>query len=238
MPLKPIDAGKLDRFTALIMGEAGIGKTSLIRTIPENEKVCVLSAESGLLAVRDLVVSGKVEGFEIGTFADMREAYDLLSTDTKMRERYRWVFIDSLTEISSRCVEAMKAKYPSKTDSFNLWGEYNDLLTLLIKGFRDIPFYSTVFTCLPVVEKNEMNQRFYAPAVAGSQLQGRLTSFFDECFYMITQKAEDRTDYRCFITQPWERYPGKDRSGRLDLIEKPDLAYIKTKILNEDDIPF
>ena len=64
MPLKPIVAEKVDRFTALVIGEAGIGKTSLLRTIPEEDKVCVLSAESGLLAVRDLVKAGRVE--EIG----------------------------------------------------------------------------------------------------------------------------------------------------------------------------
>jgi hypothetical protein len=235
--LKAIDPENLYRFTALIIGEAGIGKTSLIRTIPDNERVCCLSAESGLLAVRDLVASKKIEGFEIGSFADMREAYEMLASDQQMKNRYKWVFIDSLTEISSRCVEAMKAKYPNKADSFNLWGEYNDLMTILIKGFRDLQHYSVVFTCISVVEKDEINRRFYAPAVAGTQLQGRLTSFFDECLYMVTQKTEDGTEYRAFVTQPWERYPGKDRSGKLELIEKPDLAYVKSKILN-GDVPF
>jgi len=229
MTLKPITMESVDRVTGLVIGPAGIGKTSLLRTLPKDEKVCVLSAESGLLAVRDLVKSGQVAGFEIGSFADMREAYEYLTAGTE----FRWVFIDSLTEISSRCVEAMQAKYPNKADSFSLWGEYNQLMTHIVKGFRDLLEYSVIFTCLPTCEKDEMNRRFLGPAVSGSSLKERLTSYFDEVLYMDTQKGEDGSDYRVFITQPWQRYPAKDRSGKLKLIEKPDINHIKTKILED-----
>jgi hypothetical protein len=139
-------------------------------------------------------------------------------------------FIDSLSEIAARCVEAMKAKYPNKADSFNLWGEYSDLITMIIKGFRDIPAYNVVFTCLPSVEKDENNVRYIGAAIPGKTLQERLTSYFDEVLYMTSQRAEDGTEYRCFLTQPVDRYPAKDRSGKLKPIEKPNLAYIKSKI--------
>jgi len=231
MPLKPIKMESVNRFTALVIGDAGIGKTSLVRTIPDDEKVCVLSAESGLLSVKDLVQSGKIQGFEITSFQDMREAYQHLLTDDEAQKTFQWIFIDSLTEISSRCVEAMKAKYPSGADSFKLWGDYNDLLTTLIKGFRDLHQYSVVFSCLPSVEKDEANRRFVGPAVSGASLKERLTSYFDEVFFMTSQKTDEGQEYRCFITQPYLRYPAKDRSGKLALIEKPDLANIKRKIM-------
>jgi hypothetical protein len=145
------------------------------------------------------------------------------------------VFVDSLTEISSRVVEALKLKYTSKADSYQLWGDYNDTMTLIIKAFRDIKYFNVVFTALETVEKDELNRRYVAPAIAGTQIKDRLTSFFDEVLYMTTIKSEDGTERRVFITQPYDRYPAKDRSGKLDLIEKPDLAYIRTKILNNDD---
>jgi len=231
MALKPITADSTDRFTALVIGESGIGKTSLIRTLPDDENVCLLSAESGLLCIRDLVKSKRVTGFEIGSFAEMREAFSMLNTD-KFKEHYKWIFIDSLTEIASRAVEAMKAKYPKKADSFPMWGEYNDLMTQMIKGFRDISHYSVVFTCLPSIEKDETNKRYTAPSISGSGLKERLTSYFDEVFYMTSQKDSDGNDERVFITQPWERYPAKDRSGALALIEQPNLTEIKHKIFN------
>ncbi len=232
MALKPISPDSANRITSLIVGEAGIGKTSLLRTIPEKERVCVISAESGLLAVKDLVSSKIVTGFEADSFSDMREAYQLLTSNDDFKNQYQWIFIDSLTELSSRCVEAMKVKYPSKSDSFPMWGEYVDLMTQMIKSFRDIDHYNVVFTCLPSIEKDDSNRRYVGPAVAGSSLKERLTSYFDEVFYMTTQKNADGNDHRVFITQPWERYPAKDRSGKLNLIEKPNLGYIKNKIFN------
>ena len=253
MALKAISVEQTDRVTCLIIAPAGMGKTSLIKTIlgyefdpgerkwskkedHKEQRVCVLSAESGLLSVRDLVKAGLVEGYEIGSLSDFKEAYGLLASDSQMKERYTWVFIDSLTEISGRCVEAMKAKYPSKADSFNLWGDYTDTMTLLIKGFRDLHDYSVVFTCLDSVEKDEANRRFVGADIQGKQLKDRLTSYFDEVFYMTTMST-DGNEYRAFVTQPYERFPGKDRSGCLELIEKPDLAYIKAKITN-GHIPF
>lgn len=233
MALKPITPESLDRCTIVVIGPAGIGKTSLLRTIPEGESACVLSAEAGLLSVRDLVKAKLVTGFEIGSFSEMKEAFDILNNDPAFKEKYQWIFIDSLTEISSRCVEAMKAKYPSKSDSFNLWGEYIELMTMIIKGFRDIAHYSVVFSCLPSVEKDENNRRFIGPAISGNSLKERLTSYFDEVFYMTSQKDAEGNEHRVFITQPWERYPAKDRSGRLNLVEKPDLNLIKTKIFTE-----
>lgn len=231
MALRPITTQSVDRFTSLIIGEAGTGKTSLLRTIPKDEKVCCLSSEAGLLAVRDMVSDGLVEGYEITSFADMREAYQLLLS-TDFQSRYKWVFIDSLTEISSRCVEAMKSKYTSKADSFNLWGEYSDLMQMIIKGFRDLQAYSVVFTCLPSVETDEFKRRYVGAAIAGKQLQERLTSYFDLVLYMTIQQSDDGSTYRAFYTQPIDRFPAKDRSGKLSPIEKPDLSHIQNKILN------
>lgn len=229
--LKPISQETNSRFIGLVVGDAGIGKTSLLRTIPEGENVCVLSAESGLLCVRDLVASKKVTGFEIGSFADMAEAHQFLMTNQEAKARYQWVFIDSLTEISSRCVEAMKAKYPNKADSFNLWGEYTDKMTGIIKGFRDMPDYNVVFTCISSIEKDELNRRFVGPSISGSGLKERLSSYFDEVFYMISMKDSEGVERRVFVTQPYDRYQSKDRSGKLNTIEMPNLGQIKAKIL-------
>jgi len=185
------------------------------------------------LCVRDMVISRQITGFEVESFDDMQEAYSLL-TQKEFQEQYKWIFIDSLTEIASRCVEAMKKKYPKKADAFSLWGEYNDLMTKIIKDFRDISSYSVIFTCLPSTEKDENNKRYIAPAMSGASLKERLTSYFDEVFYMTVQKDDEGVNHRVFITQPYDRYPAKDRSGRLATIEKPDIEHIKNKIFKED----
>ena len=227
--LKQISIENSGRFIALVIGQSGIGKTSLLRTIPENEPVCVVSAEAGLLCVRDLVESRRVQGFEVNSFADLSEVYQFLSSPAS--GQFKWVFIDSLTEISGRCVEAMKAKYPDRKDSFPMWGEYADKMTALIKAYRDLQKYNVVFTCLDSCEKDDLNRRFLGPAIPGGSLKERLASYFDEVFFMASLPDAEGKERRAFITQPWERFPAKDRSGKLAVVESPHLGQIKEKIL-------
>lgn len=246
MALKKISADAASRFCCLIVGPAGIGKTSLLRSIlgqnfnPQTGaweqvvepkgRVCTLSAESGLLCVRDLVTSGAVEGFEIGSFQEMKEAYAAFMSPA-FQERYQWIFIDSLTEISARCVENVKQKFPSGSDSFKMWGEYNDLMTNIIKDFRDLSQYNVVFTCLETVDKDQNGFRYKAPMISGAGLKERLTSYFDEVLYMDRVTEEDGTPRVVFKT----REPvgvAKDRSGRLAAIEPANLLSIQQKILN------
>jgi len=227
--LKQIALENSSRFLALVIGQSGIGKTSLLRTLPENEPVCVVSAESGLLCVRDLIESKRVQGFEVNSFADLGEVYQYLTTEGQ--SLFKWVFIDSLTEISARCVEAMKAKYPDKSNSFQLWGEYSDKMTALIKAYRDLTAFNVVFTCLDSTEKDDLSRRFVGPSISGAGLKERLASFFDEVFYMVSLPDSDGKERRAFITQPWERFPAKDRSGKLAVVEAPHLGQIKSKIL-------
>lgn len=230
---------------ALVIGPAGIGKTSLLRSIlgqcydPETGwtqcqepagKVLTLSAESGLLCVRDLIANGMIEGFEISSFADMREAYTALQ-NPEFRERYSWVFIDSLTEIAARCVESAKQKFPGGGDSFKLWGEYNDSMTALIKSFRDMQEYNVVFTCLETISQDQNNVRYKAPMISGSALKERLTSFFDEVLYMERETDDDGTETVVFKTR--ETGVAKDRSGKLNAIEPANLLTIRNKIIGD-----
>ena len=101
--LKPINPESVERICCLIVGRYGLGKTSLIRTVlgqeyidgqwvqtSENgEKACVLSAESGLLAVRDLVKAGMVEGYEIGSLAEFKEEIRSYTRDPEISEYFK-----------------------------------------------------------------------------------------------------------------------------------------------------
>ena len=55
--------------TILVYGQSGVGKTTLIKTLPG--KVLILSAEAGLLSLRDT----DIEYVDIHTMDDLTEAY-------------------------------------------------------------------------------------------------------------------------------------------------------------------
>lgn len=245
--LTKITPQSADRICALILGAAGIGKTSQIRCLlgerfnPVNgqwekaegvqpEKVLVLSAESGLLCVRDFVASGAVEGFEIKSLEEFKEALLFCHSPEFVEGQYKWIFIDSLTEIASRCVESLQKKYPKKDDSFKMWGEYSQTMTDLIKAFRDMPSCSVVFTCLTTVDQDEYKRRYFAPDIDGKAVKSRLSSYFDEVLYMDRTQGENGASYIIFQTNEPAGL-AKDRSGKLAPIEEPNILKIKNKII-------
>lgn len=241
---KLIEPQSVDRFAALIVGPAGIGKTSLLRTLCgqyyteegwvnadlPREKVFVLSAESGLLCVRDLVANGTIQGAEISSLADFQFAQRKIISPEFKEQGYKWVFIDSLTEIASRCEEAIKKKYPSSSDSFKMWAEYNQEMTSIIKAFRDMRDYNVIFTCLEAYEKDKDGINRIVPDMSGSHLKNRLTSYFDLVLHMERSRQKDGTLQVMFDTCKQVGL-SKDRSGKLKQEEYPSLINIKNKIL-------
>jgi len=214
------------RLAMLVYGEAGNGKTSLARSIPKDEGICILSGESGELSILDILERDNVDCYDIANFEDMREAWKTLKSNDDFKKKYKWIFIDSLTEIAERCLESMRLKYPNDNQTFKLWGGYGDSMKALIKSFRDLTEYSVVFTCLVEAEQDDFKRRFVRPAIQGKQLKDRLTSYFDEVFYLAVRTDEESAKHhRFFYTQPGESPRGiveaKDRSGKLDPIVEP-----------------
>ena len=75
----------------LVYGQAGAGKTSLIRTLPDP---IVLSAEGGLLSIQD----ADLPYIEIASMDDLKEAFEWMSTPEGMK--FKSVALDSISEIA------------------------------------------------------------------------------------------------------------------------------------------
>jgi hypothetical protein len=232
MTLQFISKEGSGRFNCLVYGQAGIGKTSLLRTIPPDQPVCTLSAESGLLSVKDMVDSGRVTGVVVTSFDDFIECWRCLADDQGWRDAYGggWVFIDSLSEISYLLVKKLFDKNPNKSDTLQVWGEYNNQMIAVIKAFRDLTDYNVVFTALEAVEADEVKRRYLTPDIAGKRAKERLPGLFDEVFRMAMVPDGNGAENRWLITSPRDNCPAKDRSGRLAALENPNLAEIQAKI--------
>lgn len=229
-----------DKLKILVHGEPGVGKTSLAKTIPENEKTLIISAEAGLLCLNGVDIDviditqdndGKLIPKE-KRIARLGEVFTYLNSDDA-RAKYKWIFIDSLTEISQNMIEALNVEFPERKDSLVMYGENAKRMRSLVKSFRDLPHYNVVMTALTSVEKDENNMRISGVSMVGN-IADKVPAFFDVVAHLTTiQDPESGETKRKLITGKTEKIVAKDRSGKLDQFEEPSLATIAKKIKGE-----
>lgn len=225
----------VDTLKMLVIGEPGSGKTFLAGTI--NEPTIIISAEAGLLCLKDK----DIDVFDItrdnkgglipkeNRIARLGEAYKFLLSDAALK-KYKWVYIDSLSEISQNLMEQLYTEFPERKDTLPMYGENAKRMRSLIKSFRDLPGYNVVFSCLSTVDKDENGQRYIGVSIVGS-MADKIAAFFDEVFYLNALKnSETGKIERQLITEKSEKLVAKDRSGMLDRIEPANLALIANKI--------
>lgn len=214
----------------LVYGPAGIGKTSLISTMPDP---VVISIEKGLLSlnpVNQVRMFGKANNIpviEISTYADFQEAYRFVSESEHAKGLNPC--LDSLSDIAEVVLAAQKVlnKDPRKA-----YGELADKMGELIRKFRDLPGRHVYMTAKQDREKDEAaGMMLYGPSMPGQLLTRGIAHYFDEVFALgVSPKAADGSSYRFLRTCADLQFQAKDRSGALDEIEKPDLGHIISKI--------
>lgn len=220
------------RFVALIVGESGIGKTSLVKTLPEPEEaILLISAESGL-ACLDGTNIDVVEVDPNNTTGSLESIYDYLQSD-EAKKKYKYVFIDSLTEIGQLIVAELKKDphFGQPKNALQLWGKYTELMTMICKSYRDMSDYSVIFTCLNAVEKDGL-EKFESFNLQGSSIKNSIKAWYDLVLFYKVYKDEDGT-HRMLVTDTAESPLAKDRSGKLEAYEKADLSVIINKIIKE-----
>ncbi len=224
-----------NRLKVLIYGDSGHGKTTLAKTLND---VLIISVESGLqsisdtsLDVIDTTLNDKGEIIPRPE-RDVRlvQVYTYLQTP-EAQNKYKTIFIDSLSEINDNLIEKYQLVYPDKKDSFNLWGEVAKSMAALIRAFRDLPYYNVVFTALEAQDKDENGRFFKGPLLKPKSFGEDAPKFFDYVWFMLKAEGEKPK----LLTQPTETIRAKSRITpdiKLNQWEEPDLAMIFNKIKN------
>lgn len=225
---------KSERVSMIVFGQSGSGKTTLATTLPG--RPLIINAENGLLSVstgKDVpVYDVTVDKNGNPLPRDLRFEkllHFLKNVLPGMVEKFDWIVIDSLTEVSQNLVEALKKKYPDKSDALKMWGEYNDMMTAFIKEMRDYRPFSVLFLALDSVDKDENGRRFINIDVNG-KISSRIPALMDEVFYLKEFEDEKGVKIRKVITSTYMNINAKDRSGTLSQFEDPDLSKIVAKI--------
>lgn len=203
----------------LVYGQAGAGKTSLIPTLPNP---VVLSAEGGLLSI----AGADLPFIKIQTMAELREAYKWLTESDESKE-FESVALDSISEIAE--VVLTTAKRETK-DPRQAYGVMQDDMAEIIRLFRDLPGRHVYFSAKLEKSADEMGRISYAPSMPGNKAGQSLPYFFDEVLALRVERDAEGISQRALMCDTDGLWLAKDRSGRLDQWEAPDLGAIIRKI--------
>ncbi|MCQ4682504.1 ATP-binding protein [Ralstonia pseudosolanacearum] len=241
----------------VLVGKSGLGKTSQLWTLP-SETTLFLDLEAGDLAVegwggdtirprtwqecRDFAV------FIGGPNPALRDEqpfsqahYDAVCArygDPAQLAKYQTVFVDSITVAGRLCMQWCKGQpqaYSEKTGKPDNRGAYALMGQEMIAWLTHLQHTrgkNVWFVGILEERLDDYNRRIQQLQIDGSKTGLELPGIVDEVVTLAEFKAEDGSSYRAFVCHtlnPWG-YPAKDRSGRLDLIEEPDLGRLMQKI--------
>ena len=203
----------------LVYGQAGAGKTSLIKTLPSP---IILSAEGGLLSIRD----ADIPYIEISDLDTLHEAYKWLTSSAEAKQ-YQSVALDSISEIAEVVLNAEKK---ATKDPRQAYGAMQEQMADVIRAFRDLPGKHVYFSAKLEKTQDEMGRVLYAPSMPGNKTGQALPYFFDEVLALRVEKDAEGVAQRALMCDSDGLWLAKDRSGKLDAWEAPDLGGIITKI--------
>jgi AAA domain len=241
---------------ALILGPAGVGKTTLLRTL-DPKTTLFIDLEAGDLAVQDV----KIDAFRARTWEECRDIacyvggpnpslpatavyshahYDALCSamgGVDALSKYETYFIDSITVAGRLCFRWCE----QQPESFNDKGKKNMLGTYGLMGREMISWLTqlqhtrgknVVFVGILENKKDDFNVTSWELQVDGGKTGKELPGIVDQIVTMQFVDFGDGQQVRalvCTSPNPW-KYPAKDRSGRLEQIEEPHLGKLIAKV--------
>lgn len=151
--------------------------------------------------------------------------------------KYSTIYVDSITVASRMCfswAQRQPQAVSEKTGKPDQRGAYGLLGQEMVRWLTHLQHSdrSTIVVGILDGEKNDFNQMVWTPQIEGSKTGRELPGIFDQVVTLQVFPTEDGKTYRAFVCRqdnPWG-YPAKDRSGRLENLEAPDLGALIRKV--------
>jgi len=260
--------------TIALFGPSGVGKTSLLRTLPVEATLCV-DLEAGMKSVQDwpgmsisirafpdaVDVACLIGGidpaadpngfFSEGHYRHVCRTYpDLVPVVAGTRI----VFVDSITDLTRQAMAWAKTRpeaFSEKTCKPDTRGAYGLLareVIGLLKHLQHAPGKTVIFVGILERVVDDLNREHWQPQMEGGKAGRELPGIVDQVISMSLFEPDPTStsstgpdgwrhapatgQVRRLVCRAGNPYglPAKDRSGRLDLTEPPDLGALFDKI--------
>ena len=230
----------------LLYAHHGYGKTYQCRFYQKRfGKGLIISGESGLKSVEDVDIDyvpfsswdGNHEP-EDGVYS-YRGICKMIATEEFQKAGYKWIAIDSLTELAERLIEHLEVEHKHNSNGFQLWADYSRMMIGTLKWIRDLDMHVYV-TCLAAEEQDANDVTQYWPFVKGQKVSKQIPALFDHvlCGVRTTEKNDQGMPKvsRYVVTDEASGWHGKvrDPRQRLKPYEKVDDV---TELLSRMSMP-
>ena len=242
---------------AAILGKPGIGKTWLLNTTAAATTLFI-DLEAGDLAVQGWPGSSirprtweecrDIALFLAGPNPALRDdqpyaaaQYDRVIReygDPRSMDHYQTLFIDSITVAGRLCFQWCRgqpeafSERTGKPDIRGAYGLHGREMIAWLTHLQHARARNVVFVGILDEKLDDFNRKVFSLQIDGSKTSLELPGIVDEVLTLAEIKDQSGAPYRALVCQtinPWG-YPAKDRSGRLDLLEPPNLTLLFAKI--------
>jgi hypothetical protein len=169
--------------------------------------------------------------YSMASFVQVKDAFADLDLD-----KYDTIFVDSITVASRECFKwAQEQKEcKAKTGEMDTRSAYGLLGREMIRWLTHLQHSGKSVIVVGILdqEKDDFNRITWVPQIEGSKTGRELPGIFDQVATLQHFTTQEGVSYRALVCQQQNTwgYPAKDRSGRLDMIEAPDLGALIRKI--------